>query len=116
MQTANALTRLRGCASSPEPSLVAYVISTIISWAGSNNVTQPNSKYIDRTAFVPGADYELAFFSGLRVLSLISSFDGSGLIFYMKMYLSSRMINGNDVMTCISQYADFRLLPSRFRL
>ena len=25
---------IRGCAGSPEPSLVAYVISTIISWAG----------------------------------------------------------------------------------
>ena len=35
MQTAKALARLRGCAGSPEPSLVAYVISTIISWASS---------------------------------------------------------------------------------
>ena len=35
VQTAKALARLRGCAGSPEPSLVAYVISTIISWAGS---------------------------------------------------------------------------------
>ena len=34
---ASALARLRGCAGSPVPSLVAYVISTIISWAGSNN-------------------------------------------------------------------------------
>ena len=33
--TAKALVRLRGCAGLPEPSLVAYVISTIISWAGS---------------------------------------------------------------------------------
>ena len=31
--------RLRGYAGSPEPSLVAYVISTIISWAGSYTVT-----------------------------------------------------------------------------
>ena len=36
LRTAKALTRLRGCAGSPEPSLIAYVISTIISWAGSN--------------------------------------------------------------------------------
>ena len=36
VQTAKALVRLRGCAGSPEPSLFAYVISTIISWAGSN--------------------------------------------------------------------------------
>ena len=35
VRTANALARLRGCAGSPEPSLVAYVISTIISGAGS---------------------------------------------------------------------------------
>ena len=34
VQTAKALARLRGCAGSPEPSLVACVISTIISWAG----------------------------------------------------------------------------------
>ena len=31
MRTAKALAWLRGCAGSPEPSLVAYVISTIIS-------------------------------------------------------------------------------------
>ena len=35
VRTAKALARLRGCAGSHEPSLVAYVISTIISWAGS---------------------------------------------------------------------------------
>ena len=35
VRTAKALTRLRGWAGSPLPSLVAYVISTIISWAGS---------------------------------------------------------------------------------
>ena len=35
VRTANVLARLRRCADSPEPSLVAYVISTIISWAGS---------------------------------------------------------------------------------
>ena len=38
VRTAKALARLRGCAASPEPSLVAYVISTIILWAGSNKV------------------------------------------------------------------------------
>ena len=38
MRTAKAVARLRGCAGSPEPSLFAYVISTIISCAGSNNV------------------------------------------------------------------------------
>ena len=35
VRTAKALVRLRGCAGSPEPSLVAYVISTKNSWASS---------------------------------------------------------------------------------
>ena len=35
VRTAKALARLRACAGLPEPTLVAYVISTIISWAGS---------------------------------------------------------------------------------
>ena len=39
VRTANALARLRGCAGSPEPSLVAYVVSTIIWWAGSMHAT-----------------------------------------------------------------------------
>ena len=38
VRMAKALSRLSGCAGSPGPSLVAYVISTIISWAGSNSV------------------------------------------------------------------------------
>ena len=37
VQTAKALVRLRGSAGSSEPSLVTYVISTIISWAGIIN-------------------------------------------------------------------------------
>ena len=35
VRTAKALARLCGCTGSPKPSLVAYVISTTISWAGS---------------------------------------------------------------------------------
>ena len=35
VRTVKALARLRGWAGLPEPSLVAYVTSTIISWAGS---------------------------------------------------------------------------------
>ena len=38
VRTAKALARLRGCAGSPEPWLVACVISTIISWADSVNM------------------------------------------------------------------------------
>ena len=37
VRTAKALMRPCGCAGSPELSLVAYMISTIISWADSNN-------------------------------------------------------------------------------
>ena len=36
VRTAKALVRLRGCAGSPEPSLVTCAVSTKISWAGSN--------------------------------------------------------------------------------
>ena len=36
VRTAKTLVRLRGCAGSPGPSLVAYAISTIISGAGSS--------------------------------------------------------------------------------
>ena len=39
VQTAKALARLQGCADLPDHSLVAYVISTIISCAGSNKFT-----------------------------------------------------------------------------
>ena len=35
VRTAKAVARLRGCAVSPEPSLVSYAISTKISWAGA---------------------------------------------------------------------------------
>ena len=36
VHTAKTMVRLCRCAGSPEPSLVAYVISTLIAWAGSN--------------------------------------------------------------------------------
>ena len=38
VRTAKALVRQHGCAGSPEPLVVAYMISTIISWAGSNDL------------------------------------------------------------------------------
>ena len=44
LRTAKALVRLHGCAVSPEPSLVACVVSTIFSWAGSYDQGK-NSKY-----------------------------------------------------------------------
>ena len=37
VRTTKALARLCGCAGSSEPSLVVYVLNTIISWAGSNH-------------------------------------------------------------------------------
>ena len=47
VQTAKALARLRGCVGSPGPSLVVYVVSTMISWAGSIKEAQP----LDYAAF-----------------------------------------------------------------
>ena len=48
VRTAKALVRLRGCAGSPESSLVAFVISTIISWAGSNEHDQKRFSIIHK--------------------------------------------------------------------
>ena len=48
VRTGKALARLRGCPGSSEPSLLAYVISTIISWAGSNLYIGTNSSRLIR--------------------------------------------------------------------
>ena len=48
VRTAKTLARLRGCAGSPESSLVAYVISTIISWAGSIIYIPQYDKHVNR--------------------------------------------------------------------
>ena len=53
VRTAKDLVRLRGCAGSPEPSLVAYVISTIISWAGSFYPTDFVRTFFSRTHKMP---------------------------------------------------------------
>ena len=55
VRTAKALARMRGCAGSPEPSLVAYVISTIISCNGSNGHFRPMAP----TKFIPEATYTI---------------------------------------------------------
>ena len=47
VRTAKALARLRACAGSPEPSLVAYAISTIISCADSNMDSSLNLGILD---------------------------------------------------------------------
>ena len=44
VRTVKALARLGGRAGSPEPSLVTYVISTKISWAGSNVLYGPDCR------------------------------------------------------------------------
>ena len=67
MRTAKALVRLRGCAGSPEPSLVAYVISTIISWAGSYAVGT-----IVITSLLGGETRMLALFSACSYFSTLS--------------------------------------------
>ena len=47
VRTAKALARLQECTGSPEPSLVAYVISTITSWAGSttSSFVEPGEQF-----------------------------------------------------------------------
>ena len=49
IRTAKALVRLHGCAGLPEPSLVAYVIRTIISWVGSYTAT--NTRFVRNTPY-----------------------------------------------------------------
>ena len=55
-RTAKALVRLRGCAGSPEPSLVAYAIRTVISWAGkftaARRLEHPEQSIHSHTYFV----------------------------------------------------------------
>ena len=46
------LVRLHRCAGSPEPSLVAYVISTIISWAGSNCMLTDQVCFLYQALFI----------------------------------------------------------------
>ena len=55
VRTANVLARLRGCAGSPKPSLVANVISTIISCAGSNISKNVSHRQLANCVFI---DYE----------------------------------------------------------
>ena len=54
VRTAKALARLRGCAGSPEPSLVAYAIITITSWAGSTDLYQISGRSLFRFTFPMG--------------------------------------------------------------
>ena len=73
VRTAKALARLRRCAGSPEPSLVAYLISTIISWAGSDIageneliVTFPKPIYARNGNYIwLGGPSKSVWFSGL---------------------------------------------------
>ena len=66
VRTAKALARLRGCAGSPEPSLVAYVISTIISWVSSfvkiSNITRQalQSLLLHQVIVIYGAELGLS--------------------------------------------------------
>ena len=52
LRTGKALARLRGCAGSPEPSLVAFVISTINSWAGWNYLWSLSSNLGSRFIYI----------------------------------------------------------------
>ena len=66
LRTAKALAGLRGCASSPEPSLVAYMVSTIISWAGTFHVLQ-------LFLLMPQKDCNVLLWHSLETVSLFLS-------------------------------------------
>ena len=58
LRTAKALARLRGCAGLPEPSLVAYVTSTIISWVDPIIICEHGgvSTFLSYIKTSPGSD------------------------------------------------------------
>ena len=58
-RAATVLARLRGCAGSPEPSLLAYAISTKFAWRGPINAHEQNQEIRVRHIHVMG--YFLAF-------------------------------------------------------
>ena len=74
VRTAMALARLRGCAGLPEPSLVAYVIITIISWADSNrhmsqfmrkeNLSHRRLAMVQTSLYIGAVSPELSLFHG----------------------------------------------------
>ena len=68
VQTAKALARLHRCASSPESLLVAYVISTIFSWAGSNN----NPKFLDRQDWANSEDSDQTVYTVCQYVCIFS--------------------------------------------
>ena len=70
--TAKALVRLRGCAGSPELSLVACVISTIISWAGSFFTNEQPHEQRDLDVVVVTASGAFCYFSDAPYSSLYS--------------------------------------------
>ena len=76
VRSAMALARLCECAGSPEPSLVAYVISTIISWAGSyfNEARYIYAHFVSQAALINyKTPVSCIVFSETNCLSHISS-------------------------------------------
>ena len=75
MRTAKCLARLRGCTGSPEPLLVAYVISTIISWAGAQSWLERVQSWLERVregAFITelGREFHISTTQWLNALAL----------------------------------------------
>ena len=75
VRTAKALARLRGCAESPEPSLVAYLISTII----SSSCTMPMRSCVNVLEFC--AFHVTYMYSKLKVSHFVSFLFFSAKIF-----------------------------------
>ena len=78
VQTAKALARLRRCAGSPEPSLVAYAISTIISWAGSIIFhDRPATCLSEKTKY-----WKFLKFVALQIITVHNNYKISAMLFY----------------------------------
>ena len=100
LRTAKALAWLRGCAGSPEPSLVAYVLSAIISWAGSNGdwFRQEESGFQRQTKIKA------------RVLEAIISNEGSTPDFFSKIAHTTAALNWKSGDKNISRVSKVNLM------
>ena len=102
VRTANALARLHGCAGLPDPSLVAYVISTIISWDGSI-VHLEHMKCL------------LALQSQSEFEGLVSNARGIWKVLSMVQYFSNRLTNSFMFGIILNSYR-FSMLRNKFEM
>ena len=101
VRTAKALARLRGCAGSLEPSLVAYVIRTLISRAGSFKVLCQNS-HAKQCDFSTILQMKTGKSRPLFILTVFSNR-------YLK-YSSLELGMHKQILVCIYKHAERRII------